>query len=57
MSEQKKYKILIGTNIDTLELDVNKHISSGWIPQGGVNVSNDRNSGNRDYFQAMIFKS
>ena len=56
MSDQKKYKILSSSNPYLLENDVNKHIGSGWIPQGGVCVSYDRPTRSRDDFQAMIFK-
>ena len=53
-----KYIIITGEYISQLEEEVNKHLESGWILQGGVSISKSVNKtmgGNDDliYVQAM----
>nr|WP_315218412.1 DUF1737 domain-containing protein [uncultured Flavobacterium sp.] len=54
-----KYIVLTGDHTTQLEEEVNKHIASGWILQGGVSISRSRSKskGGADdlvYAQAMI---
>ena len=43
-----KYKIVTGSNIDNLAVNVNNQIDQGWQPQGGVLVNGML------YAQAMV---
>lgn len=43
-----EYKIVTGTNIDNLSVNVNNLIEKGWIPQGGVLINGMM------YAQAMV---
>ncbi len=54
-----KYIIITGQYLSQIEEEVNKHIASGWILQGGISISRSRNKtmGGTDdliYAQAMI---
>lgn len=47
-----KYCLVVAFCSAELEVEVNKKIKNGWIPQGGITLAFDR--GLREYCQAMI---
>lgn len=56
-----EYQVLITTEVSELEHLVNEHCADGWIPCGGVAVSNwrvqcegDGDYTNTEYAQAMV---
>jgi len=49
-----QYIILSSKSTSQLSQEVNKYISNGWTPQGGIAVECEVISGMIAYFQAMI---
>ena len=51
-----KYRVVWGVSLDDVEEEVNTLISRGWLPIGGISVSESFNGMNRSfsYGQAMI---
>ena len=48
------YVVLINTDLDQLEKEVNRYIRNGWKCTGGVCVEHDVRNGIHRYLQAMV---
>jgi hypothetical protein len=52
-----KYKVLEEISLQYLEIEVNKYITDGWRPQGGISAARAKYSGGNNeiiFCQAMI---